>query len=178
MEFSLSPEQKALHDEIVQFARRTLNDGARHRDEGRLFDRGLWRTTAELRLPGLLAPLEYGGRGLDPLSGALALEGLGYGCVDGGLVFALAAHLLAVVVPVWKHGTDEQRQCYLPRLCDGTWIGANAMTEPGSGSDVSSITTQAVRDGEGFRLSGVKTLVTNAPVADVALVFAVTDQHK
>ena len=178
MEFSFSREQLALRDEIVQFAHRELNEGALQRDKNRMFDRGLWRKCAESRLPGLVAPVAYGGRGLDPLSCTIALEGLGYGCVDGGLVFALAAHLLAIVVPVWKHGTDEQCRHYLPRLCDGTWIGANAMTEPHSGSDVSSISTLAVPDADGFRITGTKSLVTNAPTADVALVFAVTDQEK
>jgi len=178
MEFSFSPEQRALRDEIVQFARRELNEGAQHRDEHRIFDRTLWQKSAELKLPGLAAPLEYGGRGIDPLSCAIALEGLGYGCVDGGLVFALAAHLLAVVVPVWKHGSEEQRRNYLPRLCNGTWIGANAMTEPGAGSDVSAISTHAVPDGDGFRITGIKSLITNAPTADVAIVFAVTEREK
>ena len=178
MEFSISPEQQAIHNEIVNFAQRELNDGTRHRDQARLFDRNLWRKCGGLKLQGLAAPPEFGGRGLDSLSTAMALEALGYGCFDGGLVFALAAHLLAVVVPLWKHGSDEQRRAYLPRLCDGTWIGANAMTEPKSGSDVSSITTSAVPTTNGFRLTGVKALITNAPLADVALVFAVTDLQK
>jgi len=178
MDFALSPEQNALRSEIVQFSRSTLNEGARDRDLNRKFDRGLWRRCADVRLPGLLAPQEYGGRGLDSLSAAIALEGLGYGCVDGGMVFALAAHVLAVVVPLCKHGTDEQRKRYLPALCDGTWVGANAMTEPGAGSDVSSMTTTAVPSGDGFRLSGAKTLITNSSTADMAIVLAVTDKHK
>ena len=80
-------------------------------------------------------PEEYGGSGLDPLTCAIALEALGYGCHDGGLVFSLCAHLLACVVPLWQHGSEEQKQRYLPGLCDGTLIGVHAMTEPGSGSD-------------------------------------------
>ena len=178
MEFSISPEQQDLRGQIIEFVRRELNDGARRRDERRLFDRKLWQKCGELRLQGLAVPTEYGGRGLDSLSCAMALDALGYGCVDGGLVFALAAHLLAVVVPVWKHGTDEQRRIYLPRLCDGTWIGANAMTEPGAGSDVASISTEAVPVDGGFRITGVKSLITNASVADAALVFATTDRAK
>jgi alkylation response protein AidB-like acyl-CoA dehydrogenase len=178
MDFTLSPEQQSLHDEIVHFARTVLNDGARQRDQAAQFDRTLWRRCGELKLPGLAAPVEFGGRGLDPLSCAMALEALGYGCVDGGLTFALGAHLLAGVVPIWKHGSDQQRRHLLPKLCDGTWIAANAMTEPGAGSDVFSITTRAERDGDGFRLSGCKTLITNAPLADLALVFAVTNPQK
>jgi alkylation response protein AidB-like acyl-CoA dehydrogenase len=108
----------------------------------------------------------------------MALEAFGYGCVDGGLVFALAAHLLAGVVPLWKHGNEAQRREYLPKLCNGTWVAANALTEPNAGSDIFSLKTSAVREGEGFRLNGTKTLITNAPVADVAIVFAVTDSQK
>jgi alkylation response protein AidB-like acyl-CoA dehydrogenase len=178
MEFALSSEQETLRNQIVEFARRELNDGARERDQSRTFDRGLWRRCGEMRLQGLAIPSELGGKGLDSLSCAIALEALGFGCVDGGLVFALSAHLLAGVVPVWKHGSDEQRRQYLPKLCDGTWVAANALTEPGAGSDIFSLTTTAVPDGDGFRITGGKTLITNAPVADVAIVFAVTDAAK
>jgi alkylation response protein AidB-like acyl-CoA dehydrogenase len=178
MDFAISPEQQSLRNEIVQFARRELNEGARQRDQARQFDRDLWQKCAELRLQGLAAPAEFGGRGLDPLSCAMALEAFGYGCVDGGLVFAVAAHLLAAVVPLWKHGTAEQQRRYLPKLCDGAWIAANALTEPEAGSDVFRISTQATPVGDGFRLGGTKTLITNCGVADVAIVFAVTDRQK
>ena len=71
-------------------------------------------------LQGLPVPEEYGGGGLDALCTAIALEALGYGCEDGGLVFAICAHLLACVVPIWKHGTEEQQRRCLPGLCDGS----------------------------------------------------------
>ncbi len=74
-----------------------------------------------------------------------ALEALGYGCKDGGLVFSLCAHLLACVVPIWQHGNEEQKRRYLPGLCDGTLIGVHAMTEPGSGSDAFALRTRAER---------------------------------
>ena len=178
MEFSRSPDQQRLREEIVQFARRELNAGAQQRDLARSFDRTLWSKCGDLRLQGLAVPIEHGGRGLDPLSCAMALEALGYGCLDGGLVFAIGAHLLAAAVPLWKHGSEAQRSTYLPRMCNGAWVAANAMTEPDAGSDVFSITTRAVPDADGFRLTGVKTLITNAPTADVAIIFAVTDQEK
>jgi alkylation response protein AidB-like acyl-CoA dehydrogenase len=178
MEFSVTREQMTLRNEIVSFAQRELNEGLRQREQTGQFERCLWQKCAEQKLQSLAAPREFGGNGLDSLSTAMALEAFGYGCMDGGLVFGIAAHLLAVVVPIWKHGSDEQRREYLPRLCDGSWIGANAMTEPGSGSDVASITTDAVPEANGFRLTGVKTLITNASVADLAVVFAVTDHAK
>lgn len=133
---------------------------------------------AEVGLPGLPVPTEYGGAGLDPLSSAVALEALGYGCEDGGLVFSLCAHLLACVVPIWLHGTEEQKHRLLPGLCDGSGIAVNAMTEAGSGSDAFAMTTRAEPDGDGFRLNGAKTFCSNAPIADLALVYAVTDPGK
>lgn len=178
MEFSLSQEQEALRLEIVEFSRSALNEGARERDQECRFDRDVWNRCAEAKLTGLAVPVEYGGRGLDSLTTALALEAFGYGCVDGGLVFAVSAHMLAAAVPLWKHGSEAQRREVLPQLCAGRAIAAIAMTEPESGSDVYSLGTRAVSEGDGFRIHGTKTLITNAPVADVAIVFALTDVEK
>jgi alkylation response protein AidB-like acyl-CoA dehydrogenase len=126
----------------------------------------------------LPVPEEHGGAGLDPLSCAVALEAFGYGCRDGGLVFSLCAHLLACVVPVWRHGSDSQKKLYLARLCDGRMVGAHAMTEPGSGSDTFAMRTRAAQVGEDWVINGAKTFISNAPVADLAIVFAVTDVEK
>ncbi len=108
----------------------------------------------------------------------MVLEALGYGCRDSGLVFSLCAHLLACVVPVWRHGSEAQKQRYLPGLCDGSMIGAHAITEPGSGSDTFAMRTRAEPDGDGWRINGSKTFISNGPIADVAVVFAVTDPDK
>ncbi len=178
MDFSLTPAQRLVRDEIVGFARAELNDGAAERDRVKEFPHALWRRCGDLRLQGLLVPEKLGGRGLDALSAVIALEALGYGCEDGGLSFAIGAHLLACVVPVWKHGTDAQQQRYLPGLSDGTLIAANAMTEPDSGSDAFALTTRATRDGEGFRLTGAKTFTSNGPVADVIVTYAATEPGK
>jgi alkylation response protein AidB-like acyl-CoA dehydrogenase len=129
-------------------------------------------------LTGLPVPEIYGGPGLDALSTAVALEALGHGCEDSGLVFSICAHMLACVVPIWKFGTEVQKRRYLPRLCDGTLIAANAMSEPGSGSDAFALHTRAEADGNGFRIKGTKTFVSNGPIADLALLFAVTDPTK
>src|SRR5690606_34381247 len=115
---------------------------------------------------------------LDSVSTAIALEALGYGCRDGGLVFAICAHLLACVVPVWKHGTPEQHDRYLADLCSGAKIAVNGMTEPGTGSDAFAMKTRAIPEGSGFVISGAKTFSSNGPVADVAVVYASTDQEK
>jgi alkylation response protein AidB-like acyl-CoA dehydrogenase len=178
MDFSLSEEQKLLRDSIVKFARNELNHDVVQRDRDETFSRDIWRKCAEIGIQGLPVPEEYGGSGADPLSCAIALDALGYGCADGGLVFSLCAHLLACVVPVWKHGSDAQKRRYLRGLADGSLIGSHAITEPNSGSDTFAMKLRADRDGSGWRLNGTKTFISNGPVADVAVVFAMTDTAK
>jgi alkylation response protein AidB-like acyl-CoA dehydrogenase len=178
MDFSLTEEQTTLRNNIVRFARDVLAPGAAERDREQAFSRELWRKCGEIGIQGLPVPEEYGGGGVDPLTCAIALEALGYGCHDGGLVFSLCAHLLSCVVPIWQHGNEEQRRRYLPGLCNGTLIGVHAMTEPGSGSDAFALRTKAERDGSGFRINGTKTFISNAPVADLVILFAATDPNK
>jgi alkylation response protein AidB-like acyl-CoA dehydrogenase len=178
MDFSLTEEQSILRGEIIRFAQLELNKDVPRRDREQIFPRDLWVKCGEMGLQGLPLPEKYGGPGLDPLSTAIALEAFGYGCHDGGLVFALCAHLLACVVPIWKHGSEEQKSRYLPGLCNGALIAVNGMTEPDSGSDAFSMSTRAEPVGNGFLLNGSKTFSSNGPVADLALVYAVTDPDK
>lgn len=178
MDFSLSEEQRLLQAEVRRFAAETLCGDVEARDKAGAFPRELWEQAAGMQLQGLCVPEEHGGAGLSALDTALALEALGQGCTDGGLVFALCAHLLACVVPIWKHGSPAQHGRWLPGLCDGSRIAVNGMTEPGSGSDAFAMATRAVRDGDGYRLTGTKTFSSNGPVADLAVVYAITDPDK
>ena len=178
MDFSLTEEQQILRGNIIRFAHEALNEKVVERDREQRFSRELWRKCGEMGLQGLPVPEQYGGSGLDALSSAIALEALGYGCHDGGLVFSLCAHLLSCVVPLWQYGNEEQKQRYLPRLCNGTLVGVHAMTEPGSGSDAFALRTKAEPDGSGFCINGTKTLISNGPIADLVIVFAMTDPDK
>lgn len=178
MDFTFTSEQKLLRDSIVKFARGELNHDVIELDRAQTFSRELWRQCAAVGLLGLPVPEEYGGSGADPLSCAIALEALGYGCRDGGLVFSICAHVLACVVPVWQHGSATQKERYLRGLCDGTLVGAHAITEPDSGSDTFAMRLRAERVGSGWRLNGSKTFISNGPVADVVVLFAVTDPDK
>ncbi|MBM3320275.1 MAG: acyl-CoA dehydrogenase family protein [Candidatus Eisenbacteria bacterium] len=178
MNFSLTEEQKTLRESIVRFARNELNEDVVERDRTQTFRRDLWTKCGEMGILGLPIPEEYGGSGLDPFSTAIALEALGYGCGDAGLVFSISAHLLPCVVPIGMFGAEEQKRRLLPDLCGGKRIAANAMTGPGTGSDAFGMKKRAVRDGKGFRLTGTKMFCSNGPIADLAVVFAVTDPEK
>jgi alkylation response protein AidB-like acyl-CoA dehydrogenase len=178
MDLSLSAEEADLRDRIVSFARKELSFGTTVRDRDEEFPRDLWDKCGRMGLTGLPVPEEYGGSGLTPLSCAIALEGFGYGCSDGGLAFSVCAHLLACVVPVWKHGHEALKRRYLPDMCAGRLIATNAMTEAQTGSDPFGMATRAEKDRDGYRVSGSKIFCSNGPVADLALVYAVTDRNK
>ena len=110
--------------------------------EGR-FTPELWVKCAEVGLQGMPIPDHYGGQGADPLTTIMALEALGYGCSDNGLIFSINAHMWSAEMPLLRFGTEEQKQRYLPGMCDGTVIGVQGMTEPGSGSDAFGLKTIA-----------------------------------
>ena len=104
------------------------------------------------------------------------MEALGWGCRDNGLVFSLNAQMWAVEMPLLHYGTEEQKKAWLPKLVSGAAIGAHAITEPGAGSDVFSLTSRAETVDGGYRINGTKTFSTNAPIADLALAFAYLDR--
>jgi alkylation response protein AidB-like acyl-CoA dehydrogenase len=116
--------------------------------------------------------------GLDALTTMGVLESLGYGCKDNGLVFSINAHMWTLEMPLLSFGTEQQKQRWLPRLCSGELIGANAMSEPGSGTDAYSLSTRAERRDDRYLISGSKVFVSNGPVADLYLVFATVDPAK
>ena len=143
MDFSWSDEQLELKKSVIEFAKRYLNDDLIKRDEGSLFSSDLWQKCAEFGILGLPISEEYGGRGKDILTTICIMEGLGYACKDNGLIFGMSAQMWDIQMPILDFGTEEQKQTYLPKFCNGESIGAIAMTEPESGSDAYSISTTA-----------------------------------
>jgi len=174
VDFGWTDDQMTLRRGAVDFATRRLMEGVADRDRNCVFPRELWDACAEFGLQGLVVPAEWNGAGHDLLSAIAVLEGIGYGARDNGLVFSVAAHAASCEGPIFDFGSDEQRKEWLPRLTDGSAIGATGITEPDSGSNALSLQTTAVQRRDEWVLDGCKTFVTNAPVADVFIIYART----
>jgi alkylation response protein AidB-like acyl-CoA dehydrogenase len=172
MDFQWTDEQDRLYDTLVAFASRDLNEDVIGRDERHEFSERAWKACADIGVQGLPVPTEYGGSGADALTIARAMEALGYACTDNGLLFSLGAQMWSAEIPLVRFGTDAQKRQWLPRLCDGSAIGVQCMTEPSTGSDAFAMSTTAERRGDVFVLNGTKTFITNAPVANMFVVFA------
>jgi len=178
MDFSWTKEQLSYKQAVIDFARSKLNEGLIERDHRGELSRDNWNECANFGILGLAVPEEYGGSGADILTTMLVMEGLGYACRDNGLIFAMNAQMWSVQHPILEFGTEDQKQRYLPGLCTGKLIGAHGMSEPDSGSDAFSLRTRAERTEDGYVLNGSKMFVTNAPFADLAIVFATVDPDK
>lgn len=172
MDLSFTEDQLALKASTIEFASKELNRELREREQMGEFSHDIWRACARFGIQGLPIPEEFGGSGADILTTVLVMEGLGYACRDNGLIFSLNAQMWSIELPLLKFGTREQRQTYLPGLVSGDLIGVHAMTEADSGSDAFSMRTRAERRGDRYVLNGSKLYITNAPVADVVIVFA------
>jgi len=178
VDLEFTEEQLAIKKSAVRFAQKALSGEMIRRDRDSVFSRELWKKCAEFGIQGSAFPRKYGGGDADILSTMLLMEALGYGCKDSGLIFAINGQMWTVQMPILRFGSDAQKDRYLPKLCSGEWIGAHGMTEPDSGSDAFSLSTTAKQEGDYYVLNGTKTFSTNAPVADVFIVFATVDKRK
>jgi alkylation response protein AidB-like acyl-CoA dehydrogenase len=177
MDFSWTDEQTRLHAAIRDFARNRLAACADLGPDPD-FNRAGWLACAQFGIQGLPIPKQFGGSELDALTTVHALEALGYGCRDNGLLFSLNAHLWSCALPILTFGTEAQSARYLPGLCSGDLIGGNATSEPEAGSDAFSLTTTAERRGDDYLLNGGKVFCTNGPVADLLVVYATLDRSR
>ena len=174
MDFKWTDDQSDLRRAAADFAAARLVEGTTERDREGIFPRDLWAACAQFGLQGLLIPEDRGGAGHDLLTSIAILEGIGYGARDNGLVFSVAAHAASCSGPLVEFGSEEQQEQWLPRLADGSTIGATGITEPDSGSNALAMTMSAVEDGDEWVLEGSKTFVTNGPIADLFLFYART----
>ncbi len=140
------------------------------------FDRGRWEAAAAFGVQALTAPVELGGAGHSTVDALLTFEGLGYGARDHGTVFALSAQVFAMQSALLSAGSAAQLTRWIPAMCQGTAIGAFAMSEPEAGSDTAAIACTATPVDGGYLLNGTKAWVTLGPECDVVIVFATTDR--
>ncbi len=173
MDFSLSEEQTLLRNTIREYAEKELAPHIAAFEERRETPRDLvLRMWADLGLGGMTAPEEYGGIDLDPVSYVLVVEELAR--VWPSISILVSVHNSVGVHLIARHGTEDQKQRYLPRLAQ-EWIAAFSLSEPGAGSDVAAIRATAVRDGDSYVLDGEKNWVTNGAGANVYVIYAKTD---
>lgn len=175
MDFDWNEYQQTQYTDHLDFAKNELTDDIVTRDRQSIFPEDLWRKCAQKGILKLAVPHIHGGSGIDILTAIRIMEAIGYGCRDNGLGFALGAQMWGSQMALSHFGSAEQIHAYLRPSIEGTKIAAYAMSETSSGSDVFSVTTTAVADGDHFVLNGEKVLVTFAPIAHYAIVFASTD---
>ena len=173
LNFGLSEELNALRDMVAQFAANEIAPRAAEIDSTNQFPMDLWRKFGDLGLLGITVEEQYGGSGMGYLAHCIAMEEISRASASVGLSYG--AHSNLCVNQIRKNGTEEQKQTYLPKLCSGEHIGALAMSEPGAGSDVVSMTLRADDAGDHYVLNGNKMWITNGPDANVYVIYAKTD---
>ncbi|PLR96595.1 acyl-CoA dehydrogenase [Bacillus sp. T33-2] len=179
MNFQLIEEHEMIRKMVRDFARNEVAPTAAERDEEERFDREIFDKMAELGLTGIPWPEEYGGIGSDYLAYCIAVEELSRVCASTGVT--LSAHTSLAGWPIYKFGSEDQKQKYLKPMARGEKIGAYGLTEPGSGSDAGGMRTTAHLNGDHYVLNGSKIFITNGGIADIYVVFALTDpenKHK
>jgi len=175
MDFDLNEEQRMIQETIRKFADEEIAPVASENDKKAHFPRDLFEKLAALGFMGTPIPEEYGGAGFDFISHAIVAEEIGR--VDSSLRGTYSVQVSLVELPILKFANEEQKKKYLPKLTSGEWIGCYGLTEPNAGSDPASMVTSAVEDGDFYVLNGQKTWITNAGLADLAIVYAKTDKE-
>jgi butyryl-CoA dehydrogenase len=170
MDLELTPEQTMLRDTARDLAAREILPAAARIDREHRFPKEIVAKMGELGLLGVAVPEEYGGAGMDAVGYALALEEISRACASTGVIMSVQNSL--VCDPILTFGSDAQKKRWLPPLAAGKALGCFALSEPDAGSDAAAQRTMAVRDGDRWILNGTKNFITNGPVADVVVLFA------
>ena len=169
----LTEEQRMVRDMARDFATDKLAPYATEWDRDAVFPAKAIREMGRLGLMGMLIPQEWDGAGTDNIAYIMALEEIAAG--DGACSTIMTVHNTVACMPIYKFGTDEQKECFLRPLARGELLGGFALTEPEAGSDASALRTRAVRDGNRWVVNGTKQFITSGKNADIIIVFAVTD---
>lgn len=175
LNFALGETSDMLREAVREFAEREIAPIAAEIDHKNHFPSELWPKFGQLGLLGITVEEKFGGSGMGYLEHVIAMEEISRASASIGLSYG--AHSNLCVNQIRLNGTDEQKQCYLPKLCTGEYIGALAMSETGSGSDVMSMQLRAEQDGNHYILNGTKMWITNGPDAHVLIVYARTGKQ-
>jgi len=175
LDFDLGETTDLLRDTVRNFAKSEIAPRAADIDRENEFPRDLWPRMGALGLLGITAPEEYGGDGMSYLDHVVAMEEISRASASVGLAYG--AHSNLCIDQICRHGSEEQKRRYLPKLISGEHVGALAMSESQAGSDVVSMHLRADRKGERYVLNGTKMWITNGPHADTLFVYAKTDPN-
>jgi butyryl-CoA dehydrogenase len=176
MDFALTETQEMTRRSVRGFVEQEVIPHSRAFDDSQEFPHGWAKKMGELGLFGVFVPEKYGGSGLDSISYAITIEELSRGDASAGVIAAVCNGL--VCEPLLRFGNEEQMRKYLVPVARGDWIGAYALTEPGSGSDAAAMRTTADLEGDEWVLNGTKSFATNASVAKVVIGYARTGRKK
>ncbi|MFW6679401.1 acyl-CoA dehydrogenase family protein [Lacrimispora sp. AGF001] len=173
MDFTITREQKEFRQEVIDFARENLND-SRYYEE---FSMEMWKKVSDFGLLGITVDEEYGGLSESYETAAIVFEALGYGCMNNGFIFVINNHIWVAQNLIFLYGTKILKDKYLHQMVAGTRIGSIAITEAESGSDAFSMTTTVVEQEDCYLLNGTKMFISNGPISDIFIVFAVTQKE-
>ena len=176
MDFKLNEEQKLIKEAASNFAQQVLLPTILERDETQTFPIQEIKQLAELGFMGMMVDPSYGGSGLDTMSYVLAMEELSK--IDASASVIMSVNNSLVCWGLEKYGNTQQKEKYLPDLCNGKKIGAFCLSEPEAGSDATSQKTRAVKKGDYYEITGTKNWITNGSSASIYLVIAQTDPKK
>ena len=169
MDFNLTKTEELFLKMIHEFSEKEVKPLAAEIDEQERFPAETAKKMADIGLMGITMPKEYGGSGGSNVIYSMAVEEISRACATTGVL--LSAHISLCVAPIFENGTEEQKQKYLPKLCNGEWIGAFGLTEPNAGTDASAQQTTAVEYGDEYVLNGSKIFITNAGHAHVFVIL-------
>lgn len=176
IDFEFTEEQNMFRDTTRDFGKNEIEPLVEEYEKKEEFPKHLFPILGEMGFLGIVFPEEYGGVGLDKVTECVFAEEMGKICA--GIAMCINAHVDLACLPIWKNGTEEQKQKYLVPAIQGEIIGSLGLSEPNAGSDVRSIRTQAIKDGDKYILNGSKTWITNGCMADFHVIAAYTDITK
>jgi alkylation response protein AidB-like acyl-CoA dehydrogenase len=176
LDFEFTDEQNMFRDTIREFGKNEIDPLVEEYEKKEDFPKELFPKLGEMGFLGITFPEEYGGVGLDKVTDCIFAEEMGRICA--GIAMCINAHVGLACFPIYKFGTEEQKQKYLVPGIAGEKIGSLGLTEPGAGSDARSIRSQAVKNGDKYIINGTKTWITNGTMCDFSVVAAYTDKSK